>query len=216
MPRYRMQRINGRYHLSDNYSSQKPLKLDFSSPKFLERLSAAGKRSELIAKAVGISDKKKVVDCTAGMGRDGFLLAFLGCQVTLVERSLVIFVLLKEALEAAAQEPDLKKVVDRISIHHCDARMYLKANNTWDTIYLDPMFPRRKTSRLPKGEMQYLQRFLEGDNTADSLIGKAFEADYKNLVIKRPRKISLSLGNEPNKTYFNNKIQYDVFYGPKR
>ena len=42
-----------------------------------------------------------IVDATAGLGRDAFLLASLGAKVTLIERSPMMYELLKEGMERA-------------------------------------------------------------------------------------------------------------------
>ena len=71
MSRYRLSLVEGRYCLIDSFSPQKPLSLSFFSPKFLHRVKAASKNSELLARAVGTCQGLKVVDCTAGLGREG-------------------------------------------------------------------------------------------------------------------------------------------------
>ena len=80
MSRYRLSFANGRYYLSDSFSSQKPLSLSFSSSKFLRRVKAASKTSELIARAVGIRHGLKVIDCTAGFGKGRFLTCVFGMR----------------------------------------------------------------------------------------------------------------------------------------
>ena len=132
MSRYRLSLVDGRYCLIDSFSPQKPLSLSFFSPKFLRRVKAASKNSELLARAVGTRQGLKVVDCTAGLGREGFLLAHLGCDVTLIERSKVIYTLLFDALDWASFDPDFKKVVDRISLYRGDAEEYLARHSSWD------------------------------------------------------------------------------------
>ena len=163
MSRYRLSLVDGRYCLIDSFSPQKPLSLSFFSPKFLRRVKAASKNTELLARAVGTREGLKVLDCTAGLGREGFLLAHLGCDVTLIERSKVIYTLLLDALNWASFDPDLKKVVDRISLYRSDAKEYLARHSSWDVIYIDPMFSGKKKTSLPKGDMQYLQRFLSNE-----------------------------------------------------
>ena len=131
-------------------------------------MKAASKNTELLARAVGTRQGLKVLDCTAGLGREGFLLAHLGCDVTLIERSKVIYTLLLDALNWASFDPDLKKVVDRLSLYRSDAKEYLSRHSSWDVIYIDPMFPDKKKNSLPKGDMQYLQRFLSKEKNDGS------------------------------------------------
>ena len=59
--------------------------------------------NELLGRAVGVKagESPRVVDATAGLGRDAYVLGDLGCEVTLVERSPVLALLLAHALERA-------------------------------------------------------------------------------------------------------------------
>ena len=57
--------------------------------------------AKLLPKAVGIkgSELPSVIDATAGLGRDAFVLASIGCQVRLVERHPVVYLLLQDGLK---------------------------------------------------------------------------------------------------------------------
>ena len=84
--------------------------INFSSNNFIRRKNQAN--SQDIIKAIGIKGnliKPKVLDTTAGQGRDSFILASLGCNITLLERNKVIYLLLKNAIEKYSQEYDNNK-----------------------------------------------------------------------------------------------------------
>jgi 16S rRNA (guanine1516-N2)-methyltransferase len=65
------------------------LKIDFVTGAVGHRLRFGGGRGQDLAKAMGLRAGKTpmIVDATAGLGRDSFLLASLGAQVILIERS---------------------------------------------------------------------------------------------------------------------------------
>ena len=65
-----------------------PVRVDFLEGAVAHRRLHGGGSGQMIAKAVGIQSgiRPVVLDATAGLGRDGFLLAQLGCRVTLIER----------------------------------------------------------------------------------------------------------------------------------
>ena len=77
--------------------------VDFVAGAMAHRRKFGGGRGEAIAKAVGIkgTELPSVIDATAGLGRDAFVLASIGCQVRLVERHPVVYLLLQDGLICA-------------------------------------------------------------------------------------------------------------------
>ncbi|HCI05901.1 MAG TPA: 16S rRNA methyltransferase, partial [Sulfitobacter sp.] len=65
------------------------LRVDFVGGAVGHRLRFGGGRGQDLAKAMGLRAGKTptVIDATAGLGRDSFLLASLGAKVTMIERS---------------------------------------------------------------------------------------------------------------------------------
>ena len=105
-----------------------------------------GGHNELLGRAVGVKADRKpsIFDATGGMGRDAFVLADLGCAVTLCERVPVLLWLLQEALSLASvsrYEP-VRAAAGRMHIRSGDSRWQTVA--TGSVIYLDPMFPGAK------------------------------------------------------------------------
>jgi len=187
MSRFRLIRDEEGYGLSDSFVAMKPLRIRFDSPAYLRRLAAAGRRSELVARAVGVKPGLSVLDCTAGLGRDGFLLAHLGCEVTLIERSKILATLLADGLARAAQHPRLSATVSRVTVQQADSiAMLTQTEVAADVIYLDPMFPRKQGSAAVKGEMQALQNFIGTDQDALSLLLAARRQAGRRIVLKRP------------------------------
>ena len=62
---------------------------DFVGGAARHRREFGGGAGQPVARAIGLkgSQRPQVVDATAGLGRDAFVMASLGCRVTLVERS---------------------------------------------------------------------------------------------------------------------------------
>jgi 16S rRNA (guanine1516-N2)-methyltransferase len=172
--------------LKDRFTDQRPVRVAFEAPEYLRRLGSAGKKSELVARAVRAGADRRVLDCTAGLGRDAFLLAYLGCSVTLVERSPVMFSLLEDGLTRASKLDQLAGAVSRTSLIQADALDVLGDFSGFDVIYLDPMFPAKAGSALVGGEMQVMQKFLGTDQDALSLLEAALNARPERVVLKRP------------------------------
>ena len=101
-----------------------PVAVDFGSAGMRHR-SRSG-TSELLGKAVGHGKKTplRILDATAGLGRDAFVLADLGCEVLMCEREPVILEMLRCGLQSATSSSDiwLSGVVQRMRLCSQDAR----------------------------------------------------------------------------------------------
>ena len=132
--------------------------IDFLSAASTYRRKFGGGASQLIAKAVGVKPgfRPYVVDATAGLGRDSFVLANLGCIVQMIERSPVIAKALQEGLDNAAHDTDMKDIIARMQLFAGEATEWLNGalEPLPDVITLDPMFPHREKSALVKKEMR--------------------------------------------------------------
>ena len=80
------------------------------------RRQFGGGKGQMIAKAVGIKGgiKPQILDATAGLGKDAFVLATLGCEMTLLERSPIIHQLLQDGIERAS-ESDVSDIIQRMA-----------------------------------------------------------------------------------------------------
>lgn len=173
----------------------KPLKLDFTLGGAAHRRKFGGGAGQMIAKAVGVNGKltPHVLDATAGLGGDGFVLACVGCKVTLMERSPIAYVLLADALERAriyAQEFDeeLLQIMQRIELLPGNSIEYLRNTNLfYPVIYLDPMFPERQKTAAVKKEMQLFHALIGKDEDSAELFALAHQRAWCRVVVKRPR-----------------------------
>lgn len=166
-----------------------PFYIDFLSPTLRYRSKQAGLRKELLARAIGLHPRENptIVDATAGLGRDSFILATLGFHIIMLERSAILYALLKDALERAKKDRETAKIVERLTLVHTDAITWLTSASPPDVIYLDPMFPERQKSASVKKEMVILQDLLGKDMDSDNLLHMALTCATRRVVIKRPR-----------------------------
>lgn len=196
------------------------IRVDFSSAALQYRKQHGGGRNEAIAKAIGIKGKESlsVVDCTAGMGTDSFVMASVGAKVTMLERSPVIAALLEDALLRLNDAGEM--VVDNLSLLSCDAIEYLTEATTTcsptraDVIYLDPMFPHKKKSALVKKEMQAFHLLIGPDQDSERLLTTAIDYKPKRIVVKRPTSAP-QLNNiqnlNPSMEIRSKKHRFDVY-----
>lgn len=150
-----------------------------------------GARHEALGQAIGIGRGiRTVVDATAGLGRDAFLLATLGCSVRAVERNPIVAALLADGLARARRHPAVATTVERIALVEGDAIAELDAIATTggvDAVYLDPMFPDRGKAALSKKDAQGLQAIVDDAHDAVDLLARARAAANRRVVVKRPR-----------------------------
>lgn len=187
--------------------------IDFSSGEMNYRREHGGGKNQAIGRAIGLKKLKavKVLDATAGLGGDAFVLACLGCEVTLIERSPIVAALLKDGLSRGLLDDNISEIIHRMVLVNDDAEEYfLKLKDKPDVIYLDPMYPHRKKSAKVKKEMQILQSLL-GHVENDQLLEAALKTAGKRVVVKRPKGAEF-LGNlAPSHSIESKKTRYDVY-----
>ncbi len=189
-------------------------KIDFLKGRLRYRYEHLQGRNELIAKAIGWKKdcSLHIVDSTAGLGREAFLLAALGCQVTLFERHPAIVLLLKDALERALKDPDIAPIIERMALMESCAIHYFNQNPEVrpDVIYCDPMFPSRHKSALVKKDMQLLQAVVGCDSDGEQLVAKALKTAKKRVVVKRAL-TAPALHENPNIVFRARSHRFDVY-----
>ena len=189
-------------------SAASPTRVDFSAPSLQYRLTTS-KRSEGLLKAIGLDKYSlpiSIVDATAGLGSDAYIMAAMGCQVTMVEQSGIIAALLNDGLSRARDAADstLKTHLQRLSLEFSNSHDYLakiqESGDKPDVIYLDPMFPPRLKTAKVKKDMALMQQLLPVNGDVIILLEKAIKCADKRVVLKRPGKITKKgLNNEsPN------------------
>jgi 16S rRNA (guanine1516-N2)-methyltransferase len=195
----------------------------FIGGKTAHRLKFGGGKGQMIAKAVGLNKgvTPSVLDATAGLGRDAFVLASLGCEVSLLERSPVIAELLRSALLEcesddsldASERYELAAILARMSLLEVDASTWLKqqSDKVADVIHLDPMYPHREKSSLVKKEMRLFQDLVGEDSDDESLLAAALEKARYRVVVKRPRKGEQIKGPKPSLQLQGKSCRYDIY-----
>lgn len=195
-----------------------PICVDFLHGPLAHRRQYGGGRNQLLARAVGLPDKKNlsILDLTAGLGRDGFVLATLGCRVTLIERQPIIAALLRDGLKRAEQALWFHEL--HLKLIETDAKAYLQrlaSDAMPDVIYLDPMYPERKKSALVKKEMRILRELVGDDCDASDCLALALSLlnTKQRVVVKRPRLAPALHGPQPTLVFPGKSSRFDVYCG---
>ncbi len=197
------------------------IRADFYSPTVNYRRQKGGGKGQMIAKAIGLNSPTAphVLDATAGLGGDAFVLASLGCPVTMVERVPEVHALLADGLRVAgawgsAKDQTLIAILKRMTLVESDAAKYMQTledTKKPEVVYLDPMFPLRIKSAQVKKEMHVFHQLIGKDVDADLLLQTAQECAQKRVVVKRPRIAPFLAGLEPNYTLEGRSNRYDVY-----
>jgi len=181
----------------------------------MPRLKQSNLEREMLLKAARIRNAEgpfTAVDATAGLGADSLLLAAGGFRVILFEKDPVIAALLRDALERAAEDPDLASVVFRMELREEDSIAAMKAMaDRPDVILLDPMFPERTKSAAVKKKFQLIHQLECPCEEEEELLGAAISARPRKLVIKRPLKGAWLAGRRPDYSLEGKAIRYDCF-----
>lgn len=195
-------------------SAPGPVSASFLQGKTTHRLKFGGGKGQMIAKAVGLNKGvcPSILDATAGLAQDAFVLASLGCRVTLLERSPIIAELISAALHES-EGSDIEDITSRMKLLSVNALEWLGQQNekVADVIYLDPMYPHRDKSALVKKEMR-LFHTLVGETSDDAeLLRLALEKARYRVVVKRPRKGIKVNGPAPAHEIVGKSCRYDIY-----
>lgn len=219
LERYQLIRTADRLELHDTHDPKSgAVSVDFVEGKARHRLKFGGGKGQDIAKAVGLNKLKKpyVIDATAGLGRESFVLASLGCTVTLLERNPIVHALLEDGLQRATdgRDEELQTIIERMTLINADAKQWLPtlpADKLPDVIYLDPMFPERRKSALVQKEMRFFHEVVGDDQDDDALLDIARQHCKHRVSVKRPRHAPLLAGEKPAFVISGKAIRYDVY-----
>ena len=215
---YELQLLTDKLALVDTTNTKiKPIIIDFCTADILWRCRPQQLAQEAIATAIGLKKYKlplSVIDATAGLGTDAFILAALGCTVTLIERSPMIATLLQDGLKRAGACIETVTITNNMQLLNGDSAdifATLPAVQHPDIIYLDPMFPKRHKTALVKKEMIALQNLVGSDADSHNLLKIAMSIAKKRIVVKRPR-LAPHLANVPPSFAITGRVnRFDVY-----
>ncbi len=192
----------------------RPFALSFDEGALDRRAQQGG---ELLFRATGAARPRppRVIDATAGLCREAFLMASAGAEVWALEREEELFALAADAL-ARSRSP----AAARLRLERADALERLPAlmGGEAEVVYLDPMFPHRQKSAAVAREAQVLQALAAAppdEEEAGRLLAAALAAAVYRVVVKRPLKAPPLPGPLPTASLTGSVIRYDI-YGKRR
>ncbi len=195
-----------------------PIRVDFSSDAMGWRTRGGG-GGEAVVRACGVKagNAIRVLDATAGLGRDAWLLAHVGADVVCCERSPIIQALLQDGLRRAALDPACAAISARLHLHTGSSLELLRdmaalpVAERPETVYLDPMFPHREKSALVKIDMRLFRDVVGEDPDADALLAAARAVATRRVVVKRPKHAPDLGGVEPHQRMLGQSSRFDLY-----
>lgn len=206
------------------------LEVDFVGGRTGHRLRHGGGRGQTLARAVGAGKGRnlpRILDATAGLGRDAAVLATIGCPVLAVERQAPIFALLADGLaRALADEETAALLGGHLQILEADATQLLDA---WaqdatatplasfvpEVIYLDPMHPPRRKAAQVRKEMRVFRDLVGIDEDQQQLLAAALGCAVERVVVKRPMGADALLPGVAQRLSGKTTC-YDLYLRPKK
>lgn len=201
-----------------------PIRVDFTSGGVDHRRKQGGGKGQMIAKACGLKAGvyPQILDMTAGLGKDAFVLASLGCRLLLNERSPLVHALLSDGLARGRDlshfdDPELAEILSRMTLLNNGDSRHLGLNQQElltgkvDVVYLDPMFPSREKSADVKKEMRAFHTVVGSDLDSAELLPQALELAEYRVVVKRPRKAPFLNEQTPSFQLSGKSSRYDIY-----
>ena len=198
--------------------SKKPhclLFVDFVHGKNGYRLANNCTTKQPFARSVGIKPgfRPEVLDGTGGLGSDAFVLASLGCRVTMCERSPILAALLEDGLQRAAQEKKTASIIEeRLQLVVADTQSYLQqCRDVYSTVYLDPMYPHRHDSALNRQSMRTIRTLVGDDQDCGALLKIALKKAENRVVVKRPKSAPTLTEHIPSHIVPMKNSRFDIY-----
>ena len=190
------------------------LKCSFIEGPILHRLKYGKGRGQNLAKAVGMKFNKNrnIIDATAGLGYDSFILASLGAKVTLIERSQKIHELLKNGIdEGISFGGEIEKIINRMELLFGDSKDILP-KLTPEVIMIDTMYKERKKTALVKNNMRLVREIVGPDTDYIELLEVALNCAKNRVVLKQPRYAEpIKDIKKCSRQIIGKTIRYDIF-----
>ncbi len=197
----------------------KPFYLDILGKLQKNRGMASAIYKLPLVQALGKKNKAKtILDTTCGWAKDSMLFLSLGYQVTALEKSPLIALLMERALKVAKADDEFgERVAKQFKFHHVDALDYLAEienadGEKPDIVYLDPMFITPKKKGLSNKEMQilqYMQPELDSANNLKLLKLAKKVAKYRVIVKNSVR--TPPLLEQVTHQFKGRAVRYDLY-----
>ena len=134
-----------------------------------------------------LNRNRNIIDATAGLGYDSFILASLGAKVTLIERSVKIHEILQNAInEGISFGGEIEKIINRMELLFGDSKDILPKLSP-EVIMIDTMYKDRKKTALVKNNLRIVRKIVGPDSDYIELLKVSLNCAKNRVVLKQPR-----------------------------
>lgn len=205
---------------------QNPIVVDFESAQLRFR-RRGGVDGEMVVKSFGLAPRARagsmVIDCSAGLGTDAYLLALAGYRVIAVERNPLVFEILQDGwrrLQAARKERGDGELDFRVCFSEASSilQQMISVGERPYGVYFDPMFEdeTKKGKSLPRKEMATLRDLLaDAENQGQrptEFLRYAISVASGRVVVKRPSGAAPALVDPGPANRIEGKVAgYDIY-----
>lgn len=174
----------------------KPFVLDYSSSKYIDCIKNA--KNSLLNKACKITPQSNILDMSCGWGRDSLTMSCLGANVTSLEINPLVAILVQYAKA---------KLAYTWQVLIADSIEYINTHKNFDIIYLDPMFPPKKS--LSSKSLQILALLCNSKLSIDAMLEHTLAQTNTKTIIKLP--LNYKTKQTPNYKIYGKAIKWYVF-----
>jgi 16S rRNA (guanine1516-N2)-methyltransferase len=142
-----------------------------------------GQGADPLMRAIG-HQTESVIDCTGGWCTDAAHIANHGISIIGIEQHSVVHAMVSDALKRCPHPA----ITEHLSLIYGDSIDWLEQyDGKPEVIYLDPMYPPKAGTALPKKPLQFLQQLTHSDsNQEEALLTTARRKAARRVVVKRP------------------------------
>jgi 16S rRNA (guanine1516-N2)-methyltransferase len=192
-----------------------PFWIDFLAGQKAHRQQFGGGKNQPLARAILGKQPEtlpRVLDATAGLANDAYVIAQLGCEVTMLERLPVMAALIEDGLKRAKNDENVAETAQRMQVIHADASQWMnESSQAFEVVYLDPMYPHTNKTAAAKKGMQLLQHLAGADTDSDTLLAAALNTATHRVVVKRPKGAPPLEGPRPHAAIKSPNTRYDIY-----
>ncbi len=184
--------------------------VDSTGQELVVQLAASSGRPPLLRAALA-GAQPLVADATAGMAGDAFDLAHAGCRVVAIERSPLVWLLLRDGLRRALLDPALRAAAGRIELHYGDALELLPRLGPFEVVLLDPMWQGGKASAGKRKSMRLFHELTGPPTDEAALLRAARLAASRRVVVKRPARGEYLAFERPSGSLAGRTVRFDLY-----